>query len=191
MPSTHWTGPKGKHVEMHNNEWPSSPIMRNYTFKSRDAHPHPSQGWRSAVCDLFATKPDWMSARMSDYERWQLIMSVFTETRCFLLNKALFWSLCVFSNAALTVPGEHKCARAYSLHQWDEGKPRGEILCRERRSTKRSDIEEGWCREEKRGKGRGSHGERSCQSLGDFKHTTALWSACSLALGWQLPDCAA
>lgn len=40
-----------------------------------------------------ATKPGWMSVRMSDDERRQLIMSVFTETHSqvgFPLNKAVF-----------------------------------------------------------------------------------------------------
>lgn len=110
---------------------------------------------------LLATNPDWMSARMSDYEGWQLIMSVFTETHlqvCFLLNKALFWNLCAFSN---TVPGEHKCASEYppppSLPPINgmRSTTEKEILCRERWRIKRNDIEKGWCREERKGWGKG------------------------------------
>lgn len=61
--------------------------------------------------------PDWMSAMMSIHEGWQLIMSVFTEIhtgRC-----VSFWQSLVLE--VLTVPGEHKCAPASSLHQWEGG----------------------------------------------------------------------
>lgn len=71
----------------------------------------------------------------------------------------------------LTVPREQKCASAYPLHQWDEVKKLRRRYCGR---IKRNDVEKGWCREERRGEERGSHGERSCQSLGDFKRTAAL-----------------
>lgn len=152
---------------------------------------------------LFA--PSCHQARLNvsqNVRLWEMaahhVSTLFTDTHsqvCFLLNKALFWNLCAFSNTSLTVPGERKCASTHPIHHPSfngmRRKTEKEILCRERWRIKRNDIEKGWCRVERRGEGRGSHGERSCQSLGDFKRTASLWSACSLALCWQLPDCAA
>lgn len=165
-------------------------IMHNYGFKSRYPFTHPSQDWRSTVCTVLPPnqiecQPECQTMRdgssSCQYLERHFHRCVLTEQR-----------LSVFSITALTVPGEHKCASTFPLHQWDERKKtEKEILGRKRWRVKRNDIEKGWCREERRGEERGSHGERSCQSLGDFKRTAALWSACSLALCWQLPDCAA
>lgn len=50
-----------------------------------------------------------------------------------------------------------------------------ELLCEETWRIKRNDAERGWCRRGIEGaREGGSHGERSCQSLGDFKRSAAL-----------------
>lgn len=90
------------------------------------------------------------------------VSTVFTETDsqvCFLLNKALFWYCCSFSNTSLRVPGESKCVSTHPVrHPLFNGmrrKTEKEILCRERWRIKRNDIEKGWCREERRGEREG------------------------------------
>lgn len=116
-----------------------------------------------------------MSTRMSDYERWQLIMSVFMETHsqvCFLLNKALFGNLCVFSNSTNSPTRAQVFFRKPTPPE--QGTDcEGDAMYGKMR-IKRNDIEKGWCREQRRGERRGSQGERSCQSLGDIKHIAAL-----------------
>lgn len=94
----------------------------------------------------------------------------------------LFWNS-VFSP---TVPGACLCAYSNPTFSFSVMRRQTEeMLCMER--IKRNGIEKKGGAKEVVRKG-APHGERSCQSLGDIKRTTALWSACTLALLWQLPD---
>lgn len=87
---------------------------------------------------------------------------------CLLLNKALYGK-CEQSQESAGV-----LLRAPSI-SGERSKTERELLCEETWRIKRNDTERGWCRRGIEGaREGGSHGERSCQSLGDFKRSAAL-----------------
>lgn len=168
--------------------------MHNYAFKSRYPHTHPSQDWRSTVCTVLPPsqiecQPECQTMRDGSSSCQYLQRR---SHRFVLAEQSLvFKPLCSHKHNTNSPRRAQVCFHTSFPSVGLEGKTEKEILRRERWKVKGNDIEKGWCGEERKGEERGSHGKRSCQSLGDFKRSAALWSACSLALCWQLPDCAA